>query len=130
MLRAQLLSRLGPSLVTLFLLPMLAYATHSIADRWYQSYVLALEEAEIRREIEVLREDNLRLQADLVYTRSDRYVEKIAREQLNLVKPGDRALILVGPRGTSTPQALPRREVAPPPEKPGWRKLLEATFGR
>ena len=130
MLRAQLLSRLGPSLVTLFLLPMLAYATYSIADRWYQSYVLALEEAEIRREIEALREQNLRLQADLVYTRSDRYVEKIAREQLNLVKPGDRALILVGPQGTTTRQAAPRREAAPPREKPGWRKLLEPIFGR
>jgi cell division protein DivIC len=128
--RAQLLSRLAPSLIALFLLPMLAYATYSIADRWYQSYVLALEEADIRREIEALRQENLRLQADLVYTRSDRYVEKIAREQLNLIKPGDRALILVGPPGTSAPQALPRRDVAPPAEKPAWRKLLELIFGR
>ncbi len=130
MLRAQLLSRLGPSLVALFLLPMLAYATYSIADRWYQSYVLALEEAETRREIEALRDQNLRLQADLVYTRGDQYVEKIAREQLNLVKPGDRAIILVGPAGTSTPPSPPRREVPPPAEKPGWRKLLEPIFGR
>jgi len=124
------MSRLAPSLLALFLLPMLAYATYSIADRWYQSYVLALEEAETRREIEALRDQNLRLQADLVHTRGDQYVEKIAREQLNLVKPGDRAIILVGPAGTSTPQSPPRREVPPPAEKPGWRKLLEPIFGR
>lgn len=116
--------------MALFLLPMVAYATYSVANRWYQSYLLALEEADIRREIETLREQNLRLQAELVYTRGDQYVEKIAREQLNLVKPGDRALILIGPPGESPSQTSPRREAAPPAEKPGWRKMLEPIFGR
>jgi cell division protein DivIC len=119
-----------PGWLALFLLPALAYAGYSVADRWYQGYVLALEEAELRREIGDLRKENLRLQSELVHIRGDQYIEKVAREQLNLVKPGDRALVLLGPTGAPTAEPATRRDPAPPAEKPAWRRLLEPIFGR
>lgn len=123
------MSRVGPALFLLFLLPALAYAGYSVADRWYQSYVLAQEEAELRREIAQLRDANLRLQAELNDARGDAAIESVAREQLNLVKPGDRPFLLVGPAASPTPPA-PRREPAPPAEKPAWRRVLDPLFGR
>ena len=123
-------SWLRPGLLILFLLPALAYGGYSIADRWYQSYVLAEEEAQLRREIAQLRLENLRLQGELTYARSDQYIESVAREQLNLVRPGDRAILLVGPPRRSTPEPTPRREATPVAERSPWRKLLDPIFGR
>ena len=119
-----------PGLLVLFLLPTLAYAGYSVADRWYQSYLLAQEEEALRIEIAELRRDNVRLQAELVHARSDQYVESVAREQLGLVKPGDRPFVLVGPPSAVRPDATPVAAPAPRPEKDGWRKLLDALFGR
>ncbi len=121
---------LHPGLWVLFLLPTLVYAGVTVADRWYQSYLLAQEEAELRVEIGDLRRENIRLQVTLVEARSDHQVESVAREQLGLVKSGDRAFALVGPPSApptpSEPTALP----AVRPEKPRWRRLLEAVLGR
>ncbi len=119
-----------PGLWVLFLLPTLAYAGITVADRWYQSYLLAQEEAELRVEINELRLENLQLQATLVRAKSDQAIESVAREQLGLVRPGDRAFALVGPppapQRPSDPYALP----AARPEKPPWRRFLETILGR
>ena len=119
-----------PGLLLLFLLPTLSYAGYSVTDRWYQSYLLAEEEEALRLEIGDLRQQNLRLQAELLEARSDRYVEAVAREQLGLVKPGDRAFVLVGPAAPSTPAALPIATPPTRPDKPAWRTFLEAVLGR
>ena len=124
-------SWVGPGLLALlFLLPVGAYAAYSVADRWYQNYVLGQEEEMLRREIEQLRRENLRLQAELNEARSDHRIEAIAREQLGLVKPGDRPIVLVGPPATPAAESPPRREPPPVPEKTAWRRLLDAIFGR
>jgi cell division protein FtsB len=86
-----------PGLLLLFVLPLLGYAGYSVADRWYQGYQLSREEAALRTDILRLREENLKLQAELKDAKSDWAIETIAREQLGLVKPGDRAIVLVGP---------------------------------
>ena len=119
-----------PGLLVLFLVPTLAYAGYSVTDRWYQSYLLAEEEEALRVEIGGLRQQNLRLQAELLHARSDRSVEAVAREQLGLVKPGDRAFVLVGPTVAATPDAPPVATPTARPEKPAWRKVLEAVLGR
>ncbi len=49
----------------------------------------------IRDEIEQLKEDNARLQQKISNIYNDReYVEKVAREQLNLVKDGETVYII------------------------------------
>jgi cell division protein FtsB len=121
---------IGPGLLALFLLPAVGYAGYSVTDRWYQGYLLGLEEQGLRREIELLREANLRLQADVTLARSDAQIEKIAREQLNLVKPGDRPILLVGPTAAQLDEDAGQRAAPSMPERPAWRRLLDAIFKR
>ena len=138
-----------PGLLLLFVLPLLGYAGYTVADRWYQGYQLTREEMALRADIARLREHNLALQAELKDVRSDAYIEGVAREQLGLVKPGDRAIVLVGPpqtaalakpaepaqrRPESTEAAArrpePTAEPAALPASGGWRKVLDAILGR
>ena len=120
----------APGLLILFLLPALAFAGHAVVDRWYQGYLLTEEEAKIKREVAALREENLRLQSELTLVRSDQYIEAVAREQLNLVKPGDRSIVIIAPPAEPTPVPAARSNPAPAPDKPAWRSLLDTILRR
>ena len=126
-------SWIGPGLLFLFVVPLLAYGAYSIGDRWYQNYILTRQEEAIRAEVMALREENLRLQRELNFARSDAGIEKVAREQLGLIRPGDTAVQLVGPQGGQAAAAPARPAAAPPapaPERPGWLRFLDGLFGR
>jgi cell division protein FtsB len=124
-------------LAVLFVVPLLVYGAYSIGDRWYQNYILTRQEEGIRAEVLALREENLRLQRELVQARSDAGIEKSAREQLGLVKPGDTAIQIVGPTapasaagpGSARPGQAPS-PLPPAPERPGWLRVLDGLFGR
>ena len=166
MAKASSQSWILPGLLLLFVLPLMGYAGYTVADRWYQGYQLSQEEAALRTDIIRLREENLKLQAELKDVRGDAFIEGVAREQLGLVKPGDRAIVLVGPPQTTAPVTTappttapepaarrpepaaersappepaadqapapePATDQAPAPGEPGgWRKVLDALFGR
>jgi cell division protein FtsB len=128
-------SWIGPGLVILFVVPLLAYGAYSVGDRWYQNYILTQQEEAIRAEVARLREENLRLQRELVEARSDAGIEKVAREQLGFVMPGDSAIQIVGAqRATSAPPANRPSRAPPPappaPERPAWLRFLDGLFGR
>jgi cell division protein FtsL len=63
----------------------------------------------------------LREEIRLLYT--PEYIEKIAREQLGLVKPGEISLLIVQPPAPPTPQA--RR-----PEQPSWLSQVVRSLTR
>jgi cell division protein FtsB len=136
--RALAPSWVGPGLLILFVVPLLVYGAYSIGDRWYQNYLLTQQEDEIRIEVQRLREENLRLQRELNFARSDAGIEKVAREQLALIKPGDTAIQITGPSGSTAPApvpAVPRpgqtpAPPAPTPERPPWLRFLDGLFGR
>jgi cell division protein FtsB len=134
-LRIGSITWIGPGLLALFILPALAYAGYSVGDRWYQNYVLTQEEAALRADVLRLRDENVRLQRDLNAARGDEQVEKTAREQLGLIRPGDRAIQIVGPpSAAAAQQPVLRHDPAPvertiATEKPIWLRLLDALFG-
>ena len=128
-------SRTGPRLIALFLLPLVVYGAYSIGDRWYQNYVLTHQEEVIRADVMRLRQENIRLQRELAEARSDAGIEKVAREQLGLIRPGDTAIQIVLPQGAAPAQARPAAPEAAAsrmtnPEKPAWLLFLDALFGR
>lgn len=124
-------SWISVGILVLFFLPALVYAGYSIADRWYQSYILGEEETLLRREIADLRERNLLLQSDLAHARRDEYIESVAREQLNLARPGDRSIVLVGPTAVAADRKPQSEPVPPPvPEPPSWRRIADQLVGR
>jgi cell division protein FtsB len=138
MARVHAPSWVGPGLAVLFVVPLLVYGAYSIGDRWYQNYLLTEQEEAIRVEVNRLREENLRLQRELVIARSDPGIEKVAREQLGLVKPGDTSIQIVGPTGAAAAQQSPRttQPQGPAPlaqpsfERPGWLRFLDGLFRR
>ena len=127
-------SWIGPGLLMVFVVPLLVYGAYSIGDRWYQNYLLSQEEAALRADVLRLRDENVRLQGDLNAARGDEQIEKTAREQLGLIRPGDHAIQIVGPQAAAAPRPVPRRDPAPvertiATEKPIWLRLLDALFG-
>lgn len=60
------------------------------------AYQLEQEQFEIRQENENLRNKNEKLRLEIAGLKSDPYeIEKIAREKLNLIKPGDQVYHIV-----------------------------------
>ena len=76
-----------------------------------------------RQEVEKLEVENRRLQSRLAYEQSPQFVEKQAREKLNLVKPGETVVVI--PEDVlkaATASAVP----TPPP--PNWQQWLRLFF--
>ncbi len=84
-----------------------------------ESYRISQRAEQVQREVRAIEARNRRLQERVAYLSTDGYVETAARDKLNLVKPGDRSLIV-----------LPEKPdvawvEAPPPRSAGTRSLSE-----
>lgn len=91
-------------------------------QRALDAYRMNQELMALQGEIETLRARNLELQAELSSGRADEDIERIARDELGLVRPGDRPVVLIWPDG-----APPRGQPALFPgasEEPNWRRWL------
>lgn len=72
-----------------------------------------------------LVEEQMKLGEQLAYVKSDFYIEKVAREELQLAKPGEKVVIV--PEGIITSDAK-ESEVMDPPEK-NWQKWWKVIRG-
>lgn len=59
-----------------------------------------VQETEIKAQIEEAKKENDRLREELEKIQSDEYLEKLAREKLGLVKPGEIPFVDVNSSGT------------------------------
>jgi cell division protein FtsB len=87
-----------------------------------QSYRLAGQEQQVRREIAELQRQHDELVVLREYLGSDEYIESVARRVLGLVKPGETLTIVSGPQGE---EAGVSAEGSNRPNQPWW----EALFG-
>ena len=88
-----------------------------------RSYLHQRESIDREKEkLAVLSRENARLAAKVQELQTDAEVERLAREQYNLVKPGEEAYaILPAPHEAET-----GHRDAPPPEKPGfWERAWD-----
>ena len=60
-----------------------------------ESYRIDQRAAQVREQIRVLEAQNKALQEKLVDYSTDGYVETMARDKLNLARPGDRSLVAI-----------------------------------
>ncbi len=67
----------------------------AIADRGVQMYRITQDEARLQREVAGLEARNTALRTQKELYNSDYYVERVAREELGLVRAGDTAVIVV-----------------------------------
>jgi cell division protein FtsB len=84
-----------------------------------ETYATHQEAARLRGEIERLEEQYTLLESLRDYELTDDFVEQVARRELNLIKPGETAIIVVAPTPAPT-------EAPPIVEErlPWWRELL------
>jgi cell division protein FtsB len=101
-------------LVFLVLVPIAIYAFVAIGDRWLQARSLTREAELLRDEIIEARGENQRLQTRIALARTDQAIEAIAREELNLVRPGDTPVVLLVATPTPGPPGTPRASTPTP----------------
>jgi cell division protein FtsL len=134
-------------LAAVLAVPLLLYALVATGQKAVENYRLNQQADGLRSEIAELRAQNIQLQQDIERARTDSAIERIAREQLGLIRPGDHPLIVVPdgaesaapaavPRSSVVPAAVPSSGAAPAvgtpssaPTKPTWRQWLDYFFG-
>jgi cell division protein FtsB len=83
------------------------YLVLATGQRALDAYRVQQQVEGVRREVASLQARNLELQAELSSGKLDEDVERIAREELGLVRPGDKPLILIWPEGDVRSAASP-----------------------
>jgi cell division protein FtsB len=106
--------------------PLLLYALVATGQKALDNYRLNQETEALRAEVLGLRAENVQLQQDIERARTDTAIETIAREQLGLIKPGDRPMVLVEQSPPPRPAPTQRTPPTPPPV---WRQWWEYVFG-
>jgi cell division protein FtsB len=93
-----------------------------IADR--RSVALAQEK------LLALRAENARLENQVAALQGDTEVERLAREQFGLVRPGEVAYVVVSPEGEQVVTPEPEPTLAGTEGRPWWRSLWDFLTGR
>lgn len=76
-----------------------------------------------------LRGENSHLEAEVAALQSDVEVERLAREQFGLVRPGEIAYVVVSPEGEEAVAAEAEPTLDRPGEQPWWRDLWDFLTG-
>ena len=92
----------------------------AISERTVQIYRLRGEISQLNSELKEMEDHHQELLEQRDYVSSQAYVEKVAREELGLVKPGEKAVVIVSDGGTApTPQG-PSDDAKE--KQPFWRR--------
>ena len=83
------------------------YMSVSYVSGFVQIWRMQSEIDRVRAEIEAVEAQNQELREELAYLQSNEYIEKVAREELGLVMPGETAVIVATPSGGETRGAGP-----------------------
>lgn len=78
-------------------------AVNAFAASYLSLYRLQRESYRLEREVETLRRANAQLREEIRRLHSPRYIERLAREELGLLRPGEISVILVRPTPAPRP---------------------------
>ncbi len=97
---------------------VLLYLLVRFYDTTVESYRLEQRAEAVRQELARLESENQALATQVARARTDEYVELVARERLNMIRPGDRPLVMLRaqPPPAPLPQPLPVPAAAPQPQ--------------
>ena len=114
-------------LAAVLAVPLVLYALVATGQKALDNYRLNQEAGGLRAEVVALRAENIELQKQIEQARTDGAIEAVAREQLGLIRPGDRPLVLISDQPAAP--ASPRQEPPAPPPPPVWRQWWDYFFG-
>ena len=113
-----LLRRPGAAITTLlFLLMGAAFLTQVVPTRQIYDSHRTVNAA--RAQLAQLESDNVRLQADVVALGTDAEIEKLAREKLGYVRPGEIAYVVLDPPPEDRVSAV-QQPLSVLPERQTW----------
>jgi cell division protein FtsB len=111
------------TLLLLFVVGIIGYFAVAFTNKAMDNYQVKKRAESLRQEVAALQQENKQLSDSLQYYASDQFIEKEAREKLNMARPGEHTLVVVGP--TPTPQAGASTTVASAVEAPpryNWQR--------
>lgn len=123
-----LVKRPGVLVVTLlFLLIGAAFLTQLVP---YQQILESQRQVSAAQaELEALEGENARLQADVDALHTEAEIEKLAREKLGYVRPGEKAYVVLDPPGTEEAPAPPATTDVVPEERTWVDELWDFLTG-
>jgi len=71
------------------------YLLYIVGKTLYQSYQVRREVDKLESSITLLEESNRELSSKIIYYQSASYREKIARERMGLMKPGEEVIVIL-----------------------------------
>lgn len=116
--------RLPRPAVVLIVLVLGSVALRVFGSSFLDVYRLDREAARLEALKRGLQEQNAILREEIKLLHTPQYVEKLAREQLGLVKPGEVAILIVQPRPQSPPTPARLQQDNRSPVQRLWRSLL------
>ena len=117
-------------LIIVLALPLQVYFGVSAVEGALRVYQHQRDIAAIRTDLARLGQRRQELEEQRLYLQSDHYVERVAREELNLIKPGDQPVAIVpGSRPSQVVSSTPAPPT--PPETPnGVKNVIHQLFTR
>jgi len=73
---------------------VVAYMLYNLTVSIYENYQIEKHIAEFQTRNEDLQKENTQKQDDLAYYISKEYIDKIAKQNLNLINPGEKVIII------------------------------------
>lgn len=110
---------IGPLLASGLVLAVAA----AFAGVYWEGYEMRRQTARLVHERDALLRQNALLREEVRLLNTPEYIERLAREQLGLMRPEELALILVRPTPTPAPPAPEQAPAGRP--VPWWARLLE-----
>ena len=101
---------------------VLGYLAFSAVGDVFTTQRLDAEETRLRREIAELRRQEGELQAIRDYLLTDAYLEGVARQTLDLVRPGETLVIIAS---SAEPTPTPEAAATPEHERRWWERLYD-----
>ncbi len=107
-------------IIGLMVLGLLGAVAVAFGSSFLQVYRLKREAARLLMQKQNLIGQNAQLREEIKLLHTPGYIERIAREQLGLVKPGEVALLIVRPQAGVRQLTGPRRPIRAAPHRPSW----------
>jgi cell division protein FtsB len=120
-----------PKIVAIVTFTLVAALTVDFGRKALDNYNIQRQVDWLKEQVAVERETHDELEARLDYTGSDAYVEKIARERLKLVQPGETAVVVIPEEveGQATAGEIAPPESAQEGAAPYWRQWADLLLG-
>ena len=114
----------GVQFIAIIVLTAVIFLIIDFSRRTTTGYYVSQAEKDLKAGIEAELALNKELVARRDEVRSDPYVERWAREEAHMVRPGDRPLILLAPDAVEDKPDAPQAQTALPPEpsRPNWHQ--------